>query len=62
MDRLLWSLSIIAYLWSFEGFIMALLAFVFGNIYVRVACELMVVLFKINENIASVNEHTKPSN
>lgn len=36
---------------GFGGFLGGIAIIVFGSVFVRVYCELMIVLFKINENI-----------
>lgn len=44
---------------SFDGMyiVWGLVFLVFGNVIWRMVCEFIVVLFKINDNISSVNSH-----
>ena len=39
---------------SFTGFIGGLLAIVLGAVFARIWCELLIVLFKIHENIKKI--------
>jgi hypothetical protein len=39
------------------SFIMALLVFVFGNIYLRVLCEVLIVIFKIHDHLNSIDNY-----
>lgn len=41
----------------FEYAIGAVLLFIFGNLYWRVTCELLMVLFKINNHLSSIDAY-----
>lgn len=41
----------------FEYAIAAVVFFILGNLYWRVTCELLMVLFKINEHISSIDAY-----
>lgn len=43
----------------FENLIIAVLVFIFGNLYWRVICEIIMVIFKIHEHAASVSDYFK---
>jgi hypothetical protein len=43
--------------YNFVNFMTAVLFFVLGNLFWRIACELVIVIFKINEHAGSINDY-----
>ena len=41
--------------WHFENAIIAVAWFIFGNLYWRVFCEIVIVIFKINNHLTSID-------
>lgn len=41
---------------------LGLLSMILGPIWARVTCEIMIVLFKINENLTSIDKNLKQEN
>jgi hypothetical protein len=45
---------------GFGGFLGGIGIIVFGSVFIRVYCELMIVLFKINDNIRKLADDSTP--
>ncbi|HET7117909.1 MAG TPA: DUF4282 domain-containing protein [Hanamia sp.] len=41
------------------GFLMGIAILVFGNIFWRICCELIIVFFRINKTLNDIDDHTK---